>query len=88
VIIAKSTGPGAAMNAFYDGVRCATGETKTYARFSGDAWHQVENPEWKPIDQMRSRYTIALARQAICRSGAPRETAAEMVRELRKPNYY
>jgi hypothetical protein len=88
VIIAKSTGPGAAMNASYDAVRCATGETKTYARYSGDAWHEVEKPEWKPLQEARTRYNLALAQQAICRSGAPRATVDEMVRELRKPQYY
>ena len=87
VIIAKSTGPGAAVNAFYDGVRCATGETKTYARYSGSAWHEVENPEWKPLEQAKTRYSLALARQALCRSGAPRATAGEMVQALRKPQY-
>jgi len=88
VVIAKNTGPSGAINAFYDGVRCATGEGKTYARFSGDAWHEVENPEWKRLDQARTRYNLALARQAICTSGAPRRSAAEMVRELRKPQNY
>ena len=87
VIIAKNTGPSSAMNASYEGVRCATGEGKIYARFSGDAWHDVEHPEWKPLEQARTRYNLALARQAICRSGAPRQTADEMVRALRKPQY-
>lgn len=87
VLIAKSTGPGAAVNAFYDGVRCATGESKTYARYSGDSWHPVENPEWRPLEQTKVRYTLALARQALCRSGAPRATAGEMVQALRKPHY-
>lgn len=87
VIIAKNTGPSAAVNAFYEGIRCATGEGKTYARFSGDAWHEVENAEWKPLDQSRTRYNLALARQAVCRSGAPRETAGEIVRALRQPRY-
>ncbi|HSV60557.1 MAG TPA: CNP1-like family protein [Variovorax sp.] len=87
VVIAKNTGPSAAVNAFYEGIRCATGEGKTYARFSGDAWHDVENPEWKRLDQARTRYSLELAKQAICRSGAPRQTAGEMVRALRKPQY-
>lgn len=87
VVIAKSTGPGAALNAFYDGVRCATGEIKTYARYSGDAWHSVENPEWVPLGQAKTRYNLALARQALCRSGAPRATTGEMVQALRKPLY-
>ena len=80
-------GPGAALNAFYDGVRCATGEIKTYARYSGDAWHPVENPEWQPLGQAKTRYSLALARQAICRSGAPRGTTGEMVQALKKPHY-
>lgn len=87
VVIAKSTGPGSAMNAFYDGVRCATGETKTYARYSGDAWHTVENPEWKSLEQPKTKYNLALARQALCRNGAPRATTAEMVQVLRKPEH-
>ncbi|SFM07560.1 CNP1-like family protein [Variovorax sp. OV329] len=87
VIIAKNTGPGGAVNAFYDGVRCATGETKSYARFSGDSWHAVENPEWIPLERARTRYNLALARQALCRSGAPRATTGEMVQALRKREY-
>ena len=87
VAIAKSTGPGAALNAFYDGVRCATGEIKTYARYSGDAWHPVESPEWISLNQAKTRYSLALARQALCRSGAPRATTGEMVQALRKPQY-
>lgn len=87
VAIAKSTGPGGALNAFYDGLRCATGEIKTYARYSGDAWHNVENPEWQPLGQAKTRYSLALARQAICRSGAPRGTTDEMVQALKKPQY-
>ncbi|MBS0454773.1 MAG: hypothetical protein JSS14_26035 [Proteobacteria bacterium] len=87
VAIAKSTGPGAAVNAFYDGVRCATGEIKTYARYSGDSWHPVENPEWVSLNLAKTRYSLALARQALCRSAAPRLTTDEMVRALRKPEY-
>ncbi|MBS0341721.1 MAG: hypothetical protein JSS56_14450 [Proteobacteria bacterium] len=87
VAIAKSTGPGAAVNAFYDGVRCATGEIKTYARYSGDSWHPVENPEWASLNLAKTRYSLALAQQALCRNGAPRATADEMVRALRKPEY-
>jgi len=87
VAIAKSTGPGAATNAFYEGVRCATGEVKTYARYSGDAWHAIDTPEWKSLDLAKTRYSLALARQALCTSAAPRGSTGEMVRALRKPHY-
>lgn len=87
VAIAKNTGPEAAVNAFYDGVRCATGETKTYARYSGNGWHMVENAEWVSLDLPRTRYNLALARQALCDSAAPRGPASEIVRALRQRRY-
>lgn len=87
VAIAKNTGPEGAMNAFYDAIRCATGETKTYARYSGNGWHAVENPEWMSLDSPRTRYNLALARQAVCSSAAPRGPASEIVRALRQRQY-
>lgn len=74
------------VNAFYEGVRCATDEYKTYARFGGGKWDQVAEPEWKRIDDRNSIYTHQLAKQAICAGGrAPRSTVADMMRELREP---
>ncbi len=35
---------GGAINAFYDGIRCATGEAKTYARFTNGAWDLTPAP--------------------------------------------
>lgn len=80
--------PGGAVNAFYDAVRCATNETKTYARYSDGAWHPVASPEWKDIDTLNSRYTAQLARQGLCRGRAPRASTAEMVQELKSPSPY
>lgn len=72
-------------NAFYEGVRCATGEYKTYARFSGKQWDTVDAQEWKPISERNSVYTYQLARQSLCAGRAPRATVADMIRELKQP---
>lgn len=74
------------VNAFYEGVRCATGEYKTYARYSGQQWDVVAAPEWKRIDDRNSIYTYQLAKQSLCGGGrAPRATVADMIRELKQP---
>ncbi len=83
VVVATSTG--GAVNAFYEGVRCATEEAKTYARHNSGAWQQIDSPEWKRIDNMNSRYIKELAKQGLCRGHAPRASTGDMVRELKRP---
>lgn len=73
------------VNAFYEGVRCATDEYKTYARYSGGQWDAVPKAEWKRIDDRNSAYTHQLAKQSLCGGRAPRSTVGDMVRELKKP---
>ena len=84
-VVVASNKAGGATNAFYEGVRCATGEMKTYARSSGAGWEIVPNPDWKRMVLMNSGYTHALASQGLCRSGAPRASVGEMVRRLKNP---
>jgi len=84
-VVVASNKAGGATNAFYEGVRCATGEMKGYARSSGAGWETVANPDWKPMALMNSGYTHALALQGLCRSGAPRASVGEMVRRLKNP---
>ncbi len=76
---------GGTVNAFYEGVRCATAEYKTYARSADGAWRLVDNPDWKRIDDRNSIYTYELSRQALCRGRAPRASVTDMVRELKRP---
>ena len=85
VVIAHREGTNT-VNAFYEGVRCATDEYKTYARYSGGEWNTVTTPEWKRIDDRNSIYTYQLAKQSLCAGGrAPRRTVADMIRELKQP---
>lgn len=83
--VVVATGASGATNAFYEGVRCATHEAKTYARYNSGAWQQVDSPEWKRIDNMNSRYIKELAKQGLCRGRAPRASTGDMVRELKRP---
>ncbi|MDM0043674.1 CNP1-like family protein [Variovorax dokdonensis] len=82
-IATRGGGQRGPVNAFYEGLRCATGEVKTYARFTGDSWHEAKDPQWQDVGSLRSTHTLALARQAICRSAAPRDSVDEMVRLLK-----
>jgi hypothetical protein len=85
VVVATSSS--GTVNAFYEGVRCSTEEAKTYARYSGGAWHTVEAPEWKRFADMNSRYVKELAKQGLCRGHAPRVSVQDLVRELKQPDY-
>ncbi len=84
-VVVATNKAGGATNAFYEGVRCATGEVKSYARYSGSGWEKVANPEWKHMALLSSSYTLALAQQGLCRSGAPRASVGEIVRRLKNP---
>jgi len=84
-VVVATNKAGGATNAFYEGVRCATGEMKGYARSSGAGWEVVPNPDWRPMALLNSSYTHALASQGLCRSGAPRASVGEMVRRLKNP---
>lgn len=73
------------VNAFYEGVRCATAEYRTYARSADGEWRMAEGTDWKRIDERNSIYTYELSRQALCRGRAPRASVTDMVRELKRP---
>ena len=79
VVVASSQS--GAINAFYEGLRCATREVKTYARFvPGSGWKQLQDVEWKPLI---NGHSFQLARQGICIGGnAPEVSVDRIVRTL------
>lgn len=88
VVVAR--GP-SALNASYEGIRCATGEFRVYARQTeGNPWSHSEgdNP-WK---SMRGQHNVMvqhpswLARNGICIGTSVRQNVADMVRELKSGN--
>jgi hypothetical protein len=83
IVMVNSTG---SVNAVYEGIRCASDEFKTYARWSASGtWSSTANPEWRAVnDNMPSRHTLAFARQGGCINRlAP--TKAEILQTLKSP---
>lgn len=73
--------------AMYEGLRCATGEVKTYARqTSGSPWSVVKAPKWQALNaRLPSKHAAVLAYQGVCDS--PNTTAssvADILRALKK----
>ena len=87
VVVAR--GP-SAVNASYEGIRCATGEFRIYARQTqGNPWVHSSESEWRSMrgqSNVMVRHPFALARDGICLGTGVRQTVADMVRELKSGN--
>ena len=81
VVAASGTG---AVNAFYEGVRCRTGEVRLYARHNPEGgWVQLPDSEWQSLHASRfSRHSLLIARNGVCNSGAPNHSVRQIVRDL------
>jgi hypothetical protein len=66
-----ATNPTGSINAMYEGIRCATWEVKSYARYTTSGqWISVANPQWRGLNENRpSHHALALARQGGCEDG-------------------
>lgn len=75
--------PSGGVSALYEGLHCATGQVKTYARSNaGGDWTPVAQPEWKDMaGSLPSRHAFAFARQGACDVATPRPEDA-IVRSL------
>jgi hypothetical protein len=85
VVVASSTT--GAVNAMYEGIRCSSGEVKTYARHNPDSgWVPVRNADWEALSQRpNSRHSLLIARTGACVGHAPNRSAQTIVRDLRAP---
>lgn len=74
-------------NVMYDGLRCSTGEVKTYARYTPDGrWVPVTDPKWRSVfDVTTAKHSLRLARAGVCDSGAPVGSVRELVAKLKNP---
>lgn len=84
-----ATSPGGNVNAMYEGIRCLTGEVKTYARYGASSrWSPLVDPQWKPLnDNQPSMHALAFARQGACdgRAAAARSPLA-IIGRLKNPS--
>jgi hypothetical protein len=75
------------INAMYEGIRCATGEFKTYARYDiNGQWVLTKDPDWHNLrDNLPSRHALALASQGACTGNATAHSTADIVNALKNP---
>ena len=80
-----ATSRSGARNVLYEGIRCSSGEFKTYARHSAEGgWRAVDKPEWRSMfGNMPSRHAVQLARTAACSNSAPASSVGEIVQRLK-----
>ncbi|WP_232834370.1 CNP1-like family protein [Rhodoferax ferrireducens] len=78
VVASNATG---SINAMYEGIRCATGEFKTYARYTASGqWSSVQNPQWQGLDDnLPSKHAMALARQGVCEGRSTSASSATAI---------
>jgi hypothetical protein len=84
-----ATSASGARNVMYEGLRCSTGEFKTYARYSLDGhWDMVSNPEWRSLfGNMPSKHALRFAKAGACDNAAPAMSVNELVSRLKNPNF-
>lgn len=77
--------PSGTVTAFYEGIRCATGEVKSYARANAEGvWTLVKEPQWRRLnDGQPSKHALALAMQGACEDNAPARSEADVVRKIK-----
>ena len=83
-----ATSPSGNVNATYEGIRCLTGEVKTYARHGATGkWSPVVDPQWKPLNgNQPSLHALALARQGACDGrAATSQSPEDIIRKLKNP---
>ena len=83
VIVATSAS--GARNVMYEGLRCATGEFKTYARYSPDGqWKVVTGSEWRSVfGNMPSRHALRFAQSGACDGAAAASSVDIVVSKLK-----
>lgn len=72
-------------NVMYEGIRCSTGEFKTYARYSPDGrWNVVANAEWRSMfGNMPSKHALRFAQAGACDNASPPSTVDALVSRLK-----
>ena len=85
--VVVATTPTGVKNVMYEGLRCKTGEVRTYARANPDgSWTPVANSEWKSVyDLSLPRHSLRFAQVAACQSAAPVSSVRELERKLKNP---
>jgi hypothetical protein len=83
VLVARSSS--GALNVLFEGIRCATAEMKTFARWNNAGeWNLSPDAPWRPLLSSGStRQGLLLARQGLCDGKTPNGNAANILRSLK-----
>ncbi len=83
--VVVATSPSGVRNVFYEGLRCATAQFKTYGwNSSNGKWQLADKPTWRSIyAHMPSKHALALARNGLCQGDGPAASVEAMVRQLK-----
>jgi hypothetical protein len=85
-----ATSSSGSINAMYEGIYCAKGTFKTYARWgSSGQWVAAIDPQWRPfLDNNTSKHALALARQGACNGrSATASSVKDIVNALKNPDH-
>ena len=84
-----ATSASGASNILYEGLRCATGEFKTYARYSAEGrWSLVSNPEWRSMfGNLPSKHALRFAKAGACDNVSPASSVEALANQLKNPNF-
>lgn len=76
-------------NVMYEGLRCSTGEFKTYSRYSPEGkWNPVADSPWRSVfGNMPSKHALQFAKAGACDGATAAITVDELVSRLKNPNY-
>ena len=93
VVVARGT---SAINAMYEGIRCSTGEFRTYARqVHGQPWNKAADSDWRSMSDQTGalvRHPLQLAQGGICDGPSITSTTDKMIRLLQaremRPDLY
>lgn len=82
VVVATSSS--GAVNGFYEGIHCSTGEVKVYARHVPQrGWVQPQDSPWRSLQETRAAaHSLAIARNGACVGASPNQSAGQIVRDL------
>jgi hypothetical protein len=84
-----ATSSSGARNVMYEGLRCSTGEFKTYSRYSPEGeWKPVSDAQWRSVfGNMPSKHALRFARAGACDGATSASTVDVLVSRLKNPNY-
>ncbi|GAB4401906.1 MAG: hypothetical protein OHK0048_19200 [Rhodoferax sp.] len=84
VVVLRNASGG--QSAWFEGLRCATLEVKTYARAEpGKPWVGVAQPTWRSIKGGGQPQALMFARQGACdEAGVVRDSVDSILRALRR----